>query len=289
MLAPIEIHAPGSVQEASALLAHYGDQAAVYAGGTELLIVMKERLTPVDRLIDIKRIDGLRTIATDARSTLTIGALATHRDIARHPVVQQHAPWLAALEGIIANTRVRAAGTIGGNLCFAEPHSDPATLLTAVEATVTLESTAGVREVAVEDFFVGLLATNRRPDEIMTQVALPRLWDTTGVAYHRFKTHERPVVTVAAAVSVAGGVIDDARVVVGSVGPKPQRVLAVENAIRGQAPGLVLFQESALLAAADAEIDDEGFESVEYKRHLVAVHVQRALQDASDRAKARQA
>lgn len=288
MLAPIEIHAPQSVADASALLRHYGDDAAVYAGGTELLIVMKERLTPVNRLIDIKKIDGLRGIAVDGEETLTIGALATHREIARHPDVQRHSPWFAALEGIIANTRVRAAGTIGGNLCFAEPHSDPATLLSAVEATVTLESSAGSRTLPIEDFFLGLLETERRPDEILTRIALPRLWDTTGVSYQRFKTHERPVATVAAAVSVADGVIDDARVFVGSVGPKPQRMTAVEDAIRGQKPGLVLFQESALLAANETDIDEEGFESAEYKRHLVAVYLQKALQDASDNAKARQ-
>lgn len=288
MLAPIEIHAPRSIPEASSLLQRYGDEAAVYAGGTELLIVMKERLTPVERLIDIKKIDGLREIAVDDEGTLTIGALATHRDISRNPLVQAHSPWFAALEGIIANTRVRAAGTIGGNLCFAEPHSDPATLLAAVEASVTLESAEGRREVPIEHFFHGLLATDRRPDEIMTKVTLLQLWKTTGVSYQRFKTHERPVATVAAAVSVSDGAIDDSRVFVGSVGPKPQRMLAVEDALRGQQPGLVLFQQAGLLAAGEAEIDEEGFESSEYKRHLVAVYVQKAIQDASDKAKARQ-
>ncbi len=197
-------------------------------------------------------------------------------------------PYFAALEGIIANTRVRAAGTIGGNLCFAEPHSDPATLLATVEASVTLESADGSREVPVEEFFHGLLETDRHPDEIMTQVTLLKLWDTTGVSYQRFKTHERPVATVAAAVSVSNGVIDDSRVFVGSVGPKPQRMASVEDAIRGQEPGLVLFQQAGLLAANDTEIDEEGFESADYKRHLVAVYLQKALQDASDIAKARQ-
>lgn len=288
MLAPIEIHAPRSIPDASALLRQHGDEAAVYAGGTELLIVMKERLTPVNRLIDIKQIAGMRGIAVDDEGTLTIGALATHREISRSPLVQQHSPYFAALEGIIANTRVRAAGTLGGNLCFAEPHSDPATLLSAAHATVRLESSEGSREHQVEDFFRGLLETERRPDEIMTRIALPKLWKTTGVSYQRFKTHERPVATVAAAVSVADGVIDDARVFVGSVGPKPQRMTAVEDAIRGQQPGPALFQESASLAAGAAEIDEEGFESADYKRHLVAVYVQKALQNASDQAKDRQ-
>jgi carbon-monoxide dehydrogenase medium subunit len=288
MLAPIEIHAPRSISEASALLRHYGDDAAVYAGGTELLIVMKERLTPVNRLIDIKKIAGLRGIAVDAAGTLRIGALATHREISRDPLVREHSPSFAALEGIIANTRVRAAGTIGGNLCFAEPHSDPATLLAAVQATVTLASADGSRDIAVDDFFHGLLETDRRPDEIMTKVTLPNMRETTGVSYQRFKTHERPVATVAAAVSIIDGKIDDARVFVGSVGPKPQRMRMVEEALDGQEPGAELFQQAGLLAAGEAEIDEEGFESADYKRHLVAVYVQKALQDASDNAKARQ-
>jgi len=289
MLAPIEIHAPHSISDASALLRRYGDDAAVYAGGTELLIVMKERLTPVNRLIDIKKIDGLREIELDTEGTLTIGALATHREIAQSPLVQTHSPSFAELEGIIANTRVRAAGTIGGNLCFAEPHSDPATLLSALHATVTLESFEGSREVPVEVFFHGLLETVRRPDEIMTKVALPKLGDTTGVSYQRFKTHERPVATVAAAVSVDNGLINDLRVIVGSVGPKPQRMRAVEEAIRGQEPEPELFQQAGSIAANDADIDEEGFESAGYKRHLVFVYVQKALQNASDHAKARQA
>jgi aerobic carbon-monoxide dehydrogenase medium subunit len=289
MLAPIEIHAPRSVSDASALLRRYGDDAAVYAGGTELLIVMKERLTPVNRLIDIKRIDGLREIELDTEGTLTIGALATHREIAHSPLVWAHSPSFAELEGIIANTRVRAAGTIGGNLCFAEPHSDPATLLAALRATVTLESSEGTRELPVDAFFHGLLETDRHPDEIMTKIALPRLRETTGVAYQRFKTHERPVATVAATVSMNVGAIDDSRVFVGSVGPKPQRMRAVEEALRGQEPEPELFQQAGSIAANDADIDEEGFESAGYKRHLVFVYVQKALQNASDHAKARQA
>jgi carbon-monoxide dehydrogenase medium subunit len=287
MLAPIEIHAPHSIADASALLRRFGDEAAVYAGGTELLIVMKERLTPVNRLIDIKLIDGLRAIGVDAEGTLTIGALATHREIARNPLVQEHSPYFAALEGIIANTRVRAAGTIGGNLCFAEPHSDPATLLAALRTTVTLESSAGTRELPVDEFFHGLLETDRRSDEIMTKIALPRLSETTGVSYQRFKTHERPVATVAATVSLNGRAVDDSRVFVGSVGPKPQRMRTVEAAIDGREPGAELFRQAGALAAGDAEIGEEGFESVEYKRHLVAVYVQKALANAGDHAKVR--
>src|SRR4051794_7829134 len=126
MLESFEIHRPQSVSEASKLMAQLGDAAAVYAGGTELLVVMKEGLTHFSHLVDIKAIPGLREIDYDAeRRELTIGALATHRQIERSELVSERLPVLAALEAAVANVRVRSAGTIGGNLCFAEPHSDP--------------------------------------------------------------------------------------------------------------------------------------------------------------------
>jgi carbon-monoxide dehydrogenase medium subunit len=114
------IHQPQSVAEASELLARFGPDAAVYAGGTELLIVMKERLAHFPHLIDIKRIPGLKEIAFDPeRHELSIGAVATHRDLERSPVVRERFPVLGMLEAAVANIRVRNAGTIGGNLCFA--------------------------------------------------------------------------------------------------------------------------------------------------------------------------
>ncbi|MEZ4504500.1 MAG: FAD binding domain-containing protein [Thermomicrobiales bacterium] len=287
MLAPIEIHAPRSVSDASALLRQFGDDAAVYAGGTELLIVMKERLTPVNRLIDIKKIDGLREIARDESGALTIGALATHRDIARSPLVRstrRTSPrWKESSPTRGCGRRAPSeAISVSPNRIPIQPRCWPRSGI----------GHAGIvrwqPRVPVEEFFHGLLETDRQADEIMTKITLPALWNTTGVSYQRFKTHERPVATVAAAVSVKDGVIDDARVVVGSVGPKPQRMRTVEETIRGQESGLPLFQQAGMLAASEAEIDEEGFESADYKRHLVAVYVQKALQNAADQAKARQ-
>ncbi len=217
------------------MLARFGPDAAVYAGGTELLIVMKERLAHFPHLIDIKRIPGLNEIAFDAeRRELSIGAVATHRDLERSPVVRERFPALGKMEAAVANIRVRNAGTIGGNLCFAEPHSDPATLLTALDAQLTLTSASGTRQLPMASFITGLMETARRHEEILVTITVPEPASNAGVAYERFKLHERPTAAVAAVIAVDDGAITDARVVAGSVGERPQRLLETEAILRGQ-------------------------------------------------------
>lgn len=286
MLGSFEIHEPTSVQEASDMLRTFGPEAAVYAGGTELLVVMKEQLAHFPHLISIKKIPGLDGIGVNhARGSLTIGPLATHRSLERSALIREHAPLFAEMEARVANVRVRHVGTIGGNLCFAEPHSDPATLLVAWDARFTLTSARGEREVAAGDFFVGLLETAREHDEVLTNITIPLLPPAAGSAYERFKTHERPMATAAAVLWVSDGKIDDARVVVGSVGPAPQRIAEAEGLLRGNRPAPDLFAEAAERAAAQATLLDDVFESADYKRHLVEVMTTRALQTAADRAK----
>ena len=119
-LPPFEMHKPDSLEEAIGLLEGLGDSAALYCGGTELLLVMRMGLTDLDHLVDLKGLDGLRSI-TLVDGMLRIGAAVTHREIENHPLVTEHAPELASMIGRIANVRVRAVGTLGGNLAFADP------------------------------------------------------------------------------------------------------------------------------------------------------------------------
>jgi carbon-monoxide dehydrogenase medium subunit len=285
VLGVFRLHQPRTVQEASRLLAEHGPEAAVYAGGTELLPVMKERLVHFPHLIDIKTIPGLGGIAFDPGGrVLRIGAVATHREIERAAVVRERAPLLAELAAKVANFRVRAAGTIGGNLCFAEPHSDPAALLVAWGATLTLVSTRGTREIAAGEFFVGLLATAREHDEVLTEIRVPLPAAGSGVAYERFKTHERPSAAVAAVVRVEEGAIAEARVVVGSVGERPTRVAGAEALLRGERPGGEVFAAAADRVRDEVEPTEDAFESGEYKRHLARTMALRALTRAAGRA-----
>jgi carbon-monoxide dehydrogenase medium subunit len=279
------IHQPETVAEASNLLSRLGPEAAVYAGGTELLVVMKERLTHFPHLIDIKRIPGLREIAYDQnRRELTIGAVATHRDIERSPIVRERFPTLAALEAAVANVRVRAAGTIGGNLCFAEPHSDPAALLTALDARLTLASSSGTRQVPIADFFTGLMETARRHDDILTAIHVPEPAADVGVAYERFKLHERPTAAVAAVITVENGTIADARIVAGSVGERPQRLSRTEAFLHGQPADPSLATSAAGLIHDEVEIAPGPFESDAFKRQLARAVGRRAIASALQRA-----
>ncbi|MBA3415048.1 MAG: xanthine dehydrogenase family protein subunit M [Chloroflexia bacterium] len=281
MLGVFDIVRPKSVADASAIVAAGGGEAVFYAGGTELLILMKDRLLEPAVLVDLKAVPGLDGIGLDPGGrTLRIGALARHRQIERSPIVRHHVPTLAALEARVANVRVRHAGTIGGNLCFAEPHSDPATLLLALEATFTLESEAGARDVAAADFFVGFLQTARQPDELMTSTAFPLPDSGTTVAYERFKTHERPSASVAVLLSVRDGTIAAARIAVGSVGDRPVRMPAAEAALRGTPPGPESFAAAAEIVRDGVEPTEDRFESTDYKRHLAGTLTRRALERA---------
>lgn len=282
MLRPFDLHEPTTVAEASRLLARWGDEVAVYAGGTELLPVMKEGLAHYRHLVNIKTIPGLDAIAA-GEGMLRIGALATHRQIERSPLVRAHAPLLSQVASGVANLRVRTVGTLGGNLCFAEPHSDPAAVLIAGGATCVLSRDGTERRVPVEAFFTGILQTVRLPDEVLVSVEVPAVGPGLGGAYHRFALHERPTAGVAAVLVVRDGAITGARVVVGSVGPIPARVPEAEAALLGNPPEPAAFQAAALAAGRHAEILEDLYGSVEYKRHIVTVLARRALEEAAAR------
>jgi carbon-monoxide dehydrogenase medium subunit len=285
MLDRFAIHQPATVTEASQMLADYGPDAAVYAGGTELLVVMKERLTHFPHLIDIKRIPGLRDITYDEQQQeMVIGATTRHRDLERSPLVRDRFPALADLEAAVANVRVRTAGTIGGNLCFAEPHSDPATLLTALDARLTLTSASGARDLPIAEFFTGLMETARRHDEILTAITVPEPHEYTGVAYERFKLHERPTAAVAAVIAVDDGIVTDARIVAGSVGERPQRFPQTEALLRGQPVSTSLAGTAADRIREEIETTTDAFESEPYKRQLARTVGRRAIATALDRA-----
>jgi carbon-monoxide dehydrogenase medium subunit len=279
------IHQPQSLAEASAMLTRFGPDAAIYAGGTELLIVMKERLAHFPHLIDIKRIPGLKEIDFDAeRGELSIGAVATHRDLERSPVVRERFPALGMMAAAVANIRVRNAGTIGGNLCFAEPHSDPATLLTALDSRLTLTSTSGTRQLPMASFITGLMETARRHEEVLVTIAVPRPPSNAGVAYERFKLHERPTAAVAAVIAVDDGTITDARVVAGSVSERPQRLPETEAILRGQPATVSIATIAADVIRDEVETSGDVFESEAYTRQLARTVGRRAVAAAIERA-----
>jgi aerobic carbon-monoxide dehydrogenase medium subunit len=287
MLRPFALHRPAGAEEACALLGRFGDEAAVYAGGTELLLLMKVGLLRPRHLVDVKRIAGLDAIADGPDpADLTIGATVTHRALERSSLVRARCPLLADVARHVANVRVRNVGTVGGNLAFADPHSDLATLLLALDAGVELLSPRGRRRLAMADFTRGAWETAREPDELLAGVRVPPPPGRTAGAYVKFGVHERPTLGVAVVLHLDGARVSEARIALGCVDPRPVRAADAERRLAGvglHALGDVI-DAVAGAAVESADPDDDLHGSADYKREMVAVFTRRALRIAAGRA-----
>jgi carbon-monoxide dehydrogenase medium subunit len=266
LLPRFTIDQPASLQEASDMLREYGDSGCPYAGGTELLLAMKYAGLRYEHLVDLKTVPGLDGIDATPRG-LRIGALATHRSIEHSPLVQSRLPALAELEARVANPRVRATGTLGGNLCFAEPHSDPAALLLCLDAR--LETTS--RELPLSEFILGPYDVALEPGELLAAVLIPWPEPELRARYRKVQFHERPMLGLALAARVREGALSEVRVAAGSVSPTPRRSATAEALL---AEDRVADAGEALAGEAGLIDDAEG--SAEYKRHLIGLELRRA-------------
>lgn len=280
---PFEFERPSTVADAVRAVGESGD-GMFYSGGTELLLAMKMRVIHTDRLIDIKRIPGLDRIALNEANEIEIGARCTHNRIANDPVIRQYVPALSSLCANVANIRVRSAGTIGGNLCFGEPHADPPTMLAALDARLFLEGSSGKRIVHADEFIRSELETMREPDELLTLIVFAR--PTGPVTYRRFKHGERPSVNVAMAWSLneSGTTIKDVRVRVGALGSRPQPLKAIEGALRDTSVAGARSAIEAVLPEAldELEVNEDRHGGADYKRHLAGVLLLRNAEEAID-------
>lgn len=285
MLRRFRLEEPESVAEVSELLGRFGDSAKIYAGGTELLLAMKEGLVRYERLINVKRIAGLNEIVAED-GAIKIGALCTHRQLETSPLLRQRLPALVKLEQNVANVRVRQVGTIGGNLCFAEPHADPGTLLLALGAKLKAKTASAEREIEAEDFFVDAYETSLKEDEILTEISIPVPGPNSRNAYLKFGYLERPSVGVAFVCNDNGGTLSGVRIAVGCAGPAPLRVREAEGLLEGkdkEEAAHNLAQAGAVAGRAAKAISDlHG--SQEYKEHIVGVLLKRAFQAALSQA-----
>ena len=205
----------------------------------------------------------------------------THREIERSPLVRDRFPALAAMERQVANMRVRTTGTLGGNLCFSDPQSDPATFLLALDAEVECQGRRPARSLPIREFVVGPYQTALAHDELLTSVRIPIPGPDTAVIHRKFAPHELPTATVTCRARVTGGAIAEAAIAVGSVGPVPIRAAAAERRLVGVATSdAAALAEAGTLAAGAAGATEDANGSPEYKTHVVAVLVERALRAA---------
>src|SRR5438094_2968303 len=283
MLRRFRLEEPDSVTQVSELLGRFGDNAKIYAGGTELLLAMKEGLVRYERLINVKGVKGLSDVVVD-NGTVRIGALCTHRQVETSSMLQQKLPALVKLEQNVANVRVRQAGTIGGNLCFAEPHADPGTLLMALGAKMVAEKSSGKREIAAEEFFVDAYETCLEADEMLTEIQVPVPKAKSGVAYLKFGYLERPSVGVAVALTLSddGKSVGEIKIAVGCAGPAPKSVPESEAILKGKSTDEAVHRlaEAGEVAGRAARAISELHGSQEHKEHIVGVLLKRALQNA---------
>jgi len=280
MLRRFRLEEPESVAEVSELLGRFGESAKIYAGGTELLLAMKEGLIQYERLINVKKLTDLAAVKV-AGDSVEIGALCTHHQLEESPVLREKLPALVKLEQNVANVRVRQAGTLGGNLCFAEPHADPGTLLIALGAKMTAEKASSKREIAAEDFLVDAYETALEADEILTRINVPVPAANGRSAYLKFGYLERPSVGVAVAFNLNGDV-SGMRIAVGCAGPAPRRVSEAEALLEGKSKEEALgrIAEAGAIAGKASQAISDLHGSQEYKEHIVGVLLKRAFHSA---------
>lgn len=285
MIPPFQLHRPETLADAIRLGAELGDDARYYAGGTELLLVLREGFLSASHLIDLKRVPGLSGVELRDDGSLFIGSTTTHSQVERSPMIVERFPVLAALARNIANVRVRNTGTLGGNLCFAEPHGDPGSLLIAADAELELTGPEGSRTVALEAWGRDAFDVDLRAGEVLVGVRVPPARSTATFAYRRFRALERPTVSAAIRLDwrAEGDEVTDARVVIGCAGPKPQRMDGAEEMLRS-APRASLAERTSIAAqsaAAAVDTDSDAYGPEDYKRSMVDVLVRRAVSAAA--------
>ena len=289
MFASLQLVQPTSVSEASAALAELGENAKLYAGGAELLLLMRHGLLRAQSLVDIKKIDRLHGIDWN-QGMLRVGSCVTHRALETDPIVRAHAPAFAYAESQVANVRVRNQGTLGGNLCFNDPHSDPGIVLLVHDASVVLGGRDRERQLSLQEFFVDMYATAMEPDELLLEVRIPPLPAAMESAYVRLHRYQRPTLGVAAAVKMENSAVAEARLAVGCIGPKAQRLAELEEKIAGvaiNAAKSTLAEETKYLRDLFRPVDDL-LGSADYKLYMAGVLLGEALEQAAQAGDGRQ-
>ena len=290
MLPNFEILEPKTVKGACALLAKHKDQAKVIAGGLALLLFLKEKLIEPKYLVSIRAIKNLDYIRYDAKKGLRIGALTTHRSIEKSKVIREKFPLMAEAFSHIGFMRIRNVGTLGGNLCHADSRQDPGPTLLAMNAGVKAVGPKETRTIQLQNFFVNYYEATLRPDEILTEISIPKSPPRTGGAYVRFcaKTSgDTPAVSVAAMVTLdpEKEVLQDIRIGLGAVAPTAIRPIKAEAFLKGKRYSENLLEEAGKLAAEETDPVEDLRGSEQYKREMTAVLVKRGIRMACERAK----
>ena len=277
-----DYHRPSSLTEAVSLLAKYGDDGRVIAGGHSLIPMMKLRLAQPAHLIDLAGIGGLAGVCEDG-AELVIGALTTQHDLLASDLVRERCPLLHETAVLIADPQVRYRGTIGGNVANGDPGNDMPAVMQCLDATYVVHGPSGERRIAAREFYEAAYFTKLAGDEILVGIRIPAPPSGHGWAYEKQKRKVGDYATAAAAVvlTLDGGRCSHASVALTNLGQTP---ILVETALVGTAveDAAIAAACAAAEAASDPVADMRG--PVDYRRHLAGVMTDRALRRALARA-----
>lgn len=278
---------PKSLEEACEMLQNYKDSVLI-AGGTDLLVEMKNGLRQHNYIISLRDINELKEII-DEGDHITIGATTTHNSVVKSELLQKHYSAISEASSNVGTEQVRNIATIGGNICTGASCCDTGPVLLASESSIELTSVNGVREIPIKDFFIFHRKTAIQHGEIVTKIKVPKLKQGTGISINKFGLRNQSSISVASSVSlitVENGICTDAKIVIGAVAPIPLLSMSASKILIGQ-PIEKLLNDSEIIdnaadaAAADAKPLSDIRGSKEFRKHLVKVLVKRTIKDAA--------
>jgi len=284
-LLDIHFHEPCSLAEALQLLRKYED-VRILAGGTDLLVDIKEGSEEARHLLSLQKIEELKGI-TGKNGFIRIGAMVTAYELVQHSLIQTNLPALREAARSMASFQIRSMATIGGNIVSAVPSADLPPSLIAADASVTLVCLEGTRKVPLLEFFRGPRLCVCRGEEVLTEILVPISKDNTGISYQKVmlrRANALAVASVAAKITLKKAKIEEAAIVLGAVAPAPLLALEASRSLQGKVPSDSLFSRAAVKAREESQPITDIRGSICYRKQIVEVLTQRALKEALARA-----
>lgn len=281
-----DYHAPTSLLETFELLARYGEDAHLMAGGTALVLLLQQGLVQPGHVVGLRDVSELRGVRRLDDGGLWISALTTHREAERSSAVKEYCPALADTFSRVATVRIRNQATVGGNLAHADPAQDPPPMLIALGGSAVVASRSSERRIPLDEFFVDYFETAMLPGEVLVACELPPLPAGTRATYKKFLPRTQDdyaTVSVAACLQLGDGeVCEDVRIALGAAATTPVRARRVEDALRGQQVSRESITAAAALVRGEVDPLDDLRGSAAYKREMARVWTQRALVELLD-------
>jgi carbon-monoxide dehydrogenase medium subunit len=289
-LRAFEYHAPTTLNEALALLLQHGESARPLAGGTDLVVQMKENATkfaPPSHIVNLLRVPELTGIDFSETEGLRIGSGASMMEVSESPIIRERYAAIAEGAALVGSYQTMNMATVGGNLCNAAPSADIAPPLLAFESEAVIVGPSGRRSLPLDEFFLGPGKTALASGELLAEVRVPAPPACTGSAYARHtprKQMDIAVVGIATVLTLAGERIERARVALGAVAPTPVRARQAEAALEGQTTSAAAFARAAEAATDECSPISDVRGSAEFRRHIVRVMAERMLRQTAERA-----